>query len=79
MVKFALIEGDTALLNMIDYWGAIGFFYNTTLGALLAYLIIGLVILFAVIGFFATIKWLIFGRHKKKKSYGEQWLKTGKI
>ena len=78
-MKFAIFEGDTAWLDFIQYWGVIGFFYDSTLGGILAYLIVGVICLFAVIGLLATIKWLFTRKRKKKTAPGENWLKTGKL
>ena len=78
-MKFMIGEGGWSWLERAAYRGAIGLFYDTTMGGVLSYLIFGLVCLFAVIGFFATIKWLFTRKRKKKETAGERWLRTGKF
>ena len=75
-----LIIGGESFLEWLDratYDGAIGLFYNGTWGGVLAYLIVGLLCLFAVIGFI-TVLCLLFRPRKKKMSAEEKWMKTGK-
>lgn len=71
-------EGGWSWLERIAYRGAIGIFYEDTLHGMLAYIIFGLICIFAIIGFIAVIKWLFIGR-KPKEDPGKKWLRTGKF
>lgn len=62
-------EGGWGWLERATYDGAIGIFYNGTWSGVLTYLIVGLLILFAVIGFVFTVKAILFGKKKKKNKY----------
>lgn len=77
-VHFMMGEGSWSWLERATYRGGIGFYYDSTLGGVITYIIVGLLVLFAVIGFIATLKCLFFSR-KKKQDPGEKWLKTGKF
>ena len=66
-MQFIMGEDWTTLLQRMSYRGVIGFFYDSTWGGVLTYLICGLIAIFAVIGVIAVIKWLFFGRKKKDK------------
>ena len=55
------------LLDGEYYDGAIGFFFNNTLGGVISYAILALVVLFAVIGLITTIKWFFTRKGKTKK------------
>lgn len=59
-------------------FGAIGLIYEGFGGYLLAHIIFFALILFAIIGFFATIKWL-FTRRKPKETPGQKWMRTGRM
>lgn len=59
-------------------FGIVGFAYHNTTGYLLSRAIVIGLIVFAIIGLGATIKWL-FGRRKQKESAGDKWLRTGKF
>lgn len=78
-MKFIIGESGWSWLERVSYRGAIGLFYNTTLGGVLAYLIFGLICLFALIGFLTVVKWLFTRKRKKKETAGEKWLRTGKF
>lgn len=71
-------EGGWGWLERATYRGAIGIFYDDTFNGLLAYLIFGIICFLAVIGLFAVLKWLFFGR-RKKEDPGKKWLRTGKF
>lgn len=75
-----IIGGETGWgwLERATYRGAIGLFYEDTLSGLLAYLIFGLICLFAIIGIFSLLKWVFF-RRKPKEDPGKKWLRTGKM
>lgn len=77
-MKF-IIGGEDwmSYFERMTYDGAIGIFYKDTLGGILAYLIVGLLILLAVIGLITVLRF-IFRPRKKKMTPGEKWLKTGK-
>lgn len=78
-MKFIIGEGFMSQLERVLYRGGIGFFYNTTWGGVLTYLIVGLILILAVIGLI-TVVTLLFGRRgKKKMSSHDKWLKTGKF
>jgi len=79
-MKF-IIGGESGLdwLERAAYRGAIGLFYDTTLTGLLAYLIFGIICILAVIGLITVLKWIFFGRSKKLKDPGKEWLRTGKF
>lgn len=63
-------ENGWSLLERITYRGTIGLFYNTTWQGIQAYIIFGLLCLFALIGIICTISWLCFKMPiKKKKKY----------
>lgn len=73
-----IIGGESSLgwLERMTYRGAIGIFYTSTWEGVLAYLIMALLIVLAVIGLITVIKSL-FKRKEKKDPY-ENWIKTGK-
>ncbi len=77
-MKF-IIGGEDwmSYFERMAYDGAIGIFYKDTLSGVLAYLIVGLLCLFAIIGFITVLR-LIFRPRKKKMSAEEKWMKTGK-
>lgn len=77
-MKFIIGEGGWSWLERASYRGAIGLFYDDTLGGVLAYLIFAVVAILAVIGLFTVLKWLFFGR-KHKESPEDKWLRTGKF
>lgn len=77
-MKFIIGESGWSWLERATYRGAIGLFYDNTLGGILAYLIFGIVAILAIIGFFTVLKWLFF-RRKRKESAEAKWLKTGKF
>ena len=62
--------------------GGYGILFGNTPGMILAYILLAVVGIFALIGLFVTLKALIklilFGR-KKKMTPEEKWLKTGRI
>ena len=59
-------EGGWSYLERLTYRGFIGFFYENTLMGILTYCIIGLILIFAVIGFLAVIRFLFRGKKKGK-------------
>lgn len=65
-------------LERATYRGAIGLFYDDTWSGLLAYLIVGLICLLAVIGLITVIR-LIFRPRKRKMTSTGKWMKTGKL
>ena len=67
-MKFIITERAWTMLENLTYRGVIGLFYDSTLTGMLAYLLFGIICAFAIIGLFATVKWL-FTRKKKKKPY----------
>lgn len=78
-MKFIIGEGWESVLDRLTYRGIIGIAYENTLTGLLAYLIFGLICVLAVIGLFTVLKWIFFGRNKKHKDPGKEWLRTGKF
>ncbi len=81
-MKLLIGEGFLSQLERALYRGGIGLFYDTTWGGVLAYLIVGLILILAVIGLITVISFLfslLFGRKGKKMSSHEKWLKTGKF
>lgn len=77
-MKFIMGEDWINFLERLTYRGIIGIAYKSTLDGVLAYIIFGLVCLFAVIGVISTIKFIFFGR-KKKEDPHQKWLRTGKM
>ena len=77
-MKFLIGEGGWSWLERATYRGAIGLFYDSTWGGVLAYVIFGLVCVLAVIGLIAVINFIFSRGGKKKMSASEKWLKTGK-
>lgn len=71
-------ENGWGWLERASYHGAIGLFYNDTWGGVLAYLVVGLLCILAVIGLF-TVLALLFRPRKKKMSATDKWMKTGKL
>ena len=67
-----------SFFERMTYDGVIGLFYKDTWGGVLAYLIVGLICLLAVIGLITVIR-LIFRPRKSKMSPTEKWMKTGKL
>lgn len=74
-MKFIIGENGWSYLERLSYRGVIGLFFEDTLSGILSYLIFGLVCIFAIIGIIATIKFLLFGFHRKPKSTYEIWQK----
>lgn len=66
-MKFFIGEGSWSWLEWAQYRGAIGLFYQDTLGGLLAYLIFSLICVLSLIGLWTVIKGIIFGFSSKKK------------
>ena len=58
-MKFIISETGWDYLERLMYRGCIGLFYETTLEGMLAYIIFGLFVLFAVIGVVTTIKFFV--------------------
>ena len=77
-MKFLVGEGGWSWLERATYRGAIGFFYDNTWGGVLAYAIVAIICILAVIGLITVIGWLFGRRGKKKMSAHEKWIKTGK-
>ena len=77
-MKFIMGEDWINFLERLTYRGIIGIAYESSLDGGLAYIIFGLVCLFAVIGVISTIKFLFFGR-RKKEDPDQKWLRTGKM
>lgn len=71
-------ESGWGWLERASYHGAIGLFYNDTWGGVLAYLMVGLLCILAVIGLFTVLSFL-FRPRKKKMSATDKWMKTGKL
>ncbi len=65
-MKFIISEGGWSMLERFTYRGAIGLFYESTLGGMLAYLIFAIIIALAAIGLVTVLKWLFTGRKKKR-------------
>ncbi len=77
-MTFLYCESGMDWLERATYRGGVGFYYDTTLGGILTFIVVGLICLFTVIGIIATIKFLFFGR-KKKEDPHQKWLRTGKM
>lgn len=80
-MTFLIGEGGWSWLERATYRGGIGFYYDSTWGGVLTYLVVGLICLFAIIGVICTLKFIfskIFGR-KKKEDPHQKWLRTGKM
>lgn len=78
MMKFIIGEGFMSQLDRFSYRGGIGFYYDSTLGGIITFLVVGLICVFAVIGFITVLKWLFWGIPKKEDP-GKRWLRTGKF
>ncbi len=65
-------------LERATYRGAIGLFYDATWSGVLAYVIVGLICLLAVIGLITVIRF-IFRPRKSKMSPTDKWMKTGRL
>ena len=68
-----------SFFERMTYDGGIGIFYKDTWSGILAYLIVGLICLFALIGLFVVLKALFFHPRKFKTSPTDKWMKTGKL
>ena len=77
-MKFIIGEGLMSQLDRLSYHGGIGFYYDSTLGGIITFLVVGLICVFAVIGFITILKWLFFGIPKMEDP-GKKWLRTGKF
>lgn len=75
-MKFLIGEDGWSWLERAVYRGGIGLYYDSTIGGVITYVVFALVCIFAIIGLFATIKWLFTGH--KKKDPGQEWLHNGK-
>lgn len=58
--------------------GGYGILFGNIFGMILAYLLLIIVAISAIVGFFVIIKW-IFGGKRRKMDPHERWLKTGKM
>lgn len=75
------IMGGTGILDSIEmmfYEGVIGIAYRSTFMGILAFLIVGIICILAIIGLVTVLK-RIFSGKKKKETPGEKWLRTGRI
>lgn len=77
-MKFIITEDALKRLSTIGYRGVIGFFWNNTLGGILAYVLCILIMILSIVGAFTILKWLVGGK-KRKMDPHEKWLKTGKM
>ena len=77
-MKFIVGEDWTSILDRLSYRGIIGLAYESTLSGILAYILFGLLCIFAFIGFITVLKWILFG-WSKKEDPGKKWLRTGKF
>lgn len=66
-MKFFIGEGDWSWLEWAQYRGAVGLFYEDTLGGLLTYIIFALICVLSAIGLYEVIKTFLFGFPTKKK------------
>lgn len=66
-MKFLIGEGDLRWLEWAQYRGAVGLFYEDTLGGVLTYLVFGLVCILSAIGLYVVLKTILFGFPTKKK------------
>lgn len=66
-MKFLIGESGWSWLERATYRGAIGLFYEDTLGGLLAYLIFCVVCILSLIGLWTVLKTILFGFPTKKK------------
>lgn len=78
-MKFIIGENGWSWLERATYRGAIGLFYDSTLGGVLTYIIFALICLLAAIGLITVFVWLGTRKGKKKMSSHEKWIKTGKM
>ena len=78
-MKFLMGENGWSWLERATYRGAIGLFYDTTWGGLLAYTIFAVICILAAIGLITVLKLLFSRKRKKKMSASEKWMKTGKF
>ena len=78
-MKCLIGEGGWSWLERATYRGAIGLFYDSTWGGVLAYIIFGLICILAIIGLICVIAFLFGRKRGKKMSSHEKWLKTGKF
>lgn len=74
-MRFIIGESGWTYLERLSYRGVIGIFFEDTLSGVLSYLIFGLICFFTIIGIISTIKFLLFGIHRKPKSTYEIWQK----
>lgn len=78
-MKFIIGEDWISMLDRLTYRGIIGIAYESTLSAILAYIVFGVFCILAVIGFCTVIKWLFTGLPRKKEDPGKKWLRTGRM
>ena len=81
-MKLIISEGDLNWVEWLHYRGVIGLFYSSTWEGLLAYAIIAVICVLALIGLLTVIRWIISGiqkGNKKNKDPYSEWLKTGKF
>ena len=67
-----------SFFERMTYDGVIGIFYKDTWSGVLAYMIVGLICLLAVVGLISIIS-KIFRPKKSKMSPTDKWMKTGKL
>ncbi len=76
-MRIIIGEGVDKMLYRAAYPGSIGFFYNTTLGGLISYLLFAAICILALIGLATVI--IMISKHKKSsKDPYREWVKSGK-
>ena len=70
-MKFIVGEDWISILDRLSYRGIIGLAYESTLSGILAYILFGLLCIFAFIGFITVLKWILFGRTQAGQEDGK--------
>lgn len=75
-----IIGGETGWdwLERLAYDGVIGIFYKDTLSGVCAYLILAVLIIFALIGVVTVLKRILFGG-RRRETAGKHWMRTGRM
>ena len=73
-MKFIIGEDWETLWERFEYRGCIGLFYNNTWEGVLAYIVVGLICLLAIIGIITVVKWLLTRNHNNYDKHNKSGL-----
>lgn len=82
-MQFLMGENIWLHVDILEWRGFIGFFYNSYLSGIIVHILFTLMCILAFIGLLSVIKWIFKGSKKNKKNDKnedpyKEWIKTGK-